>query len=76
MANTLSSNDNITVEIKDISVSSNDNTISNTISNNTTEIKDNTASSNDNTDIRDAIVKILKNQEYIINAIHDLQDRI
>jgi hypothetical protein len=27
-------------------------------------------------DMRTAIIKILKNQEYIINAIHDLQDRV
>ena len=30
----------------------------------------------DDDDVRTAVMKILKNQEYIINAIHDLQDRI
>ena len=30
----------------------------------------------DDIDVRTALVKVLKNQEYIINAIHDLQDRI
>ena len=29
-----------------------------------------------NVDLRGSILKILKNQDYIINAIHDLQDRI
>lgn len=42
--------------------------------NNATEITD--KSDEDDIDVRTALVKVLKNQEYIINAIHDLQDRI
>tara|TARA_Y100000768_G_scaffold2261_1_gene1690 strand:- start:13044 stop:13799 length:756 start_codon:yes stop_codon:yes gene_type:complete len=37
-----------------------------------TEIK----SEEEDIDIKSALVKVLKNQEYIITAIHDLQDRI
>ena len=40
----------------------------------TTDVKPQTNS--DLKTLNEAVLKILKNQEYIINAIHDLQDRI
>ena len=41
-----------------------------------TETNSNISNSKELKTINEALIKVLKNQEYIINSIHDLQDRI